>query len=432
VLFHEKPYAGVNGSGKHNNWSLATNTAKNLLRPAKTPKENIQFLAFFVSTIKAIQAHADVLRASIASANNDHRLGANEAPPAIISVFIGEYLTNLLDGLEKNIKASMSPASKTELKLDIGRIPQVMLDNTDRNRRAPSPSPATNSSSARWEQRQLRRAMTVSEHHRGAQLRQFKKTADALIKKGVKKDEAILRVIRDLIVAAKHPLRGQWLWRCMEEGGRQARPEQHRRHPRAWTPGAEKETKQLFADHGRAPAGVELEARHEIELHSYTLKCRSKAACAGSGREPHRARGDASYQNRLIENVRGLARGTGCRKGEEGRRTQVTLIEEISATSARIKTLSDEMTEARKKANAIEDPAPRPSPIATRCGPSWTRSATTATNWNCWWTMNCGPCPRCGSCCSPAMDPNGHVRSCLSTVPRLIGCNKRNIFADQL
>ncbi|HNE81125.1 MAG TPA: glutamine synthetase III, partial [Flavobacteriales bacterium] len=125
VLFHEKPYAGVNGSGKHNNWSLATNTGKNLLRPAKTPKENMLFLAFFVNTIKAIHSHADVLRACIASAGNDHRLGANEAPPAIISVFIGEYLTNLLDGLEKNIKGAMSPASKTELKLDIGRIPSV-------------------------------------------------------------------------------------------------------------------------------------------------------------------------------------------------------------------------------------------------------------------------------------------------------------------
>ncbi|HEY0975889.1 MAG TPA: glutamine synthetase III, partial [Flavobacteriales bacterium] len=104
ILFHEKPFAGVNGSGKHNNWSLATDTGKNLLRPAKTPKENILFLAFLVNTIKAIHSHADVLRASIASASNDHRLGANEAPPAIISVFIGEYLTNLLDELEKNIK----------------------------------------------------------------------------------------------------------------------------------------------------------------------------------------------------------------------------------------------------------------------------------------------------------------------------------------
>jgi len=137
VLLHEKPYAGVNGSGKHNNWSLATNTGKNLLRPAKTPKENLQFLTFFVNTIKAIHTHADVLRGSIASAGNDHRLGANEAPPAIISAFIGDHLSNLLDGLEKNIKGVMTPDRKTELKLDIGRIPSVMLDNTDRNRTSP-------------------------------------------------------------------------------------------------------------------------------------------------------------------------------------------------------------------------------------------------------------------------------------------------------
>jgi glutamine synthetase len=138
ILLHEKPFATLNGSGKHNNWSMATDTGVNLLSPGKNPKSNLQFLTFFINTIKAIYDHADVLRAAIASAGNDHRLGANEAPPAIISVFIGSQLSKLLDDLEKNIKAGkMSPELKTALKLEIGKIPEVLLDNTDRNRTSP-------------------------------------------------------------------------------------------------------------------------------------------------------------------------------------------------------------------------------------------------------------------------------------------------------
>src|SRR5690606_15940072 len=194
------PYAGVNGSGKHNNWSLATDTGVNLLQPARTPKENIQFLAFFVNTIAAVHAHADLLRASIASANNDHRLGANEAPPAIISVFIGQYLTGLLNDLEKSVKSAMSPSSKTELKLDIGRIPSVLRDNTDRNRTSPVAFTGN-----KFELRAVGSSancagpMTVLNTIMAAQLKEFKASVDALIAKGTKKDEAILRVIRDLI-----------------------------------------------------------------------------------------------------------------------------------------------------------------------------------------------------------------------------------------
>ncbi|MDP4586600.1 MAG: glutamine synthetase III, partial [Flavobacteriales bacterium] len=132
VLLHEKPFESLNGSGKHNNWSLSTNTGVNLLRPGKNPKSNLRFLTFFVNTIAAIHKHADILRACIASAGNDHRLGANEAPPAIISAFIGSQLSGLLDALEKSTKAGkLTPEDKTRLKLEIGRIPEVLLDNTD-------------------------------------------------------------------------------------------------------------------------------------------------------------------------------------------------------------------------------------------------------------------------------------------------------------
>ena len=138
VLFHEKPFAGINGSGKHNNWSLATDTGVNLLSPGSTPMKNLQFLTFFVNTIKAVDTYEELLRSSIASASNDHRLGANEAPPAILSIFIGEQLGNVLDELEGVSKGKLSPQEKTELKLNVvGKIPEILLDNTDRNRTSP-------------------------------------------------------------------------------------------------------------------------------------------------------------------------------------------------------------------------------------------------------------------------------------------------------
>ncbi|HNK67938.1 MAG TPA: glutamine synthetase type III, partial [Flavobacteriales bacterium] len=356
VLFHEKPYAGVNGSGKHNNWSLATNTGKNLLRPAKTPKENMLFLAFFVNTIKAIHSHADVLRACIASAGNDHRLGANEAPPAIISVFIGEYLTNLLDGLEKNIKGAMSPASKTELKLDIGRIPSVMLDNTDRNRTSPFAFTGNKFEfRAVGSSANCAAAMTVLNTIVASQLRAFKKTVDAMIKKGTKKDEAILRVIRDLIVESKairfegNGYGDEWKAEAKKRGLSNIADT-----PRALDVWERAETKKLFSEMG-VLSEVELEARHEIELHSYVLKLQIESRVAGDLAVNHIIPAAISYQNRLIENVRGLKDVLGPEKAAKAAATQIGMIEEISEHLGRLKTLTDDMIEARKKANVIED-----------------------------------------------------------------------------
>ncbi len=356
VLFHEKPYAGVNGSGKHNNWSLATNTGKNLLRPAKTPKENMLFLAFFVNTIKAIHSHADVLRASIASANNDHRLGANEAPPAIISVFIGDYLTKLLDGLEKNIKGAMSPASKTELKLDIGRIPPVMLDNTDRNRTSPFAFTGNKFEfRAVGSSANCAASMTVLNTIVANQLREFKKTVDALIKKGTKKDEAVLRVIRDLIVESKsirfegNGYGEEWRKEAAKRGLSNIQDT-----PRALDVWGRKETKKLFADMG-VLSEVELDARHEIELHSYVLKLQIESRVCGDLALNHIIPAAINYQNRLIENVRGLRDVLGADKSKKAAATQVELIEEISEHLGKLKSLTDAMIEARKKANTIED-----------------------------------------------------------------------------
>ncbi|MBK7383792.1 MAG: glutamine synthetase III [Flavobacteriales bacterium] len=356
VLLHEKPYAGVNGSGKHNNWSLATDTGKNLLRPAKTPKENMLFLAFFVNTIKAIHSHADVLRASIASANNDHRLGANEAPPAIISVFIGDYLTKLLDGLEQNIKGAMTPTSKTELKMDIGRIPQVMLDNTDRNRTSPFAFTGNKFEfRAVGSSANCAASMTVLNTIVANQLREFKKTVDALIKKGTKKDEAILRVIRELIVESKAiRFEGNGYGDAWKKEAAKRGLSNIQDTPRALDVWSRPETKKLFADMG-VLSDRELAARHEIELHSYVLKIQIESRVAGDLAQNHIIPTAISYQNRLIENVIGLREVLGAEKAKKATTTQVGLIEEISEHIARIMTLVNEMIEARKKANTIEE-----------------------------------------------------------------------------
>lgn len=356
VLLHEKPYAGVNGSGKHNNWSLATNTGRNLLRPAKTPKENLQFLTFFVNTIAAIHANADVLRASIASASNDHRLGANEAPPAIISVFIGEHLSKLLDGLEKNIKGAMTPDRKTELKLDIGRIPPVMLDNTDRNRTSPFAFTGN-----KFEFRAVGSSancagpMTVLNTIVAAQLRAFKKDVDALIAKGVKKDEAILRVLRELIVRSKsirfegNGYSDEWVKEAASRGLSNIKDT-----PRALDVWSRKETKELFHRMG-VLSPVEMEARHEIELHSYMLKIQIESRVAGDLALNHIIPTAILYQNRLLENVRGLREVLPATSAGKATAVQVELIEEISERVSIIKKLVDDMVEARKQANTVED-----------------------------------------------------------------------------
>jgi glutamine synthetase len=356
VLLHEKPYAGVNGSGKHNNWSLATNTGRNLLKPAKTPKENLLFLTFFVNTIAAIHAHADVLRASIAGAGNDHRLGANEAPPAIISVFIGAHLTRLLDELEKNIKGVMSPDLKTELKLDIGRIPPVLLDNTDRNRTSPFAFTGN-----KFEFRAVGSSancagpMTVLNTIVANQLILFKKAVDALIGKGVKKDEAILRTLRDLIVRSKsirfegNGYGDEWVKEAEKRGLNNIKDT-----PRALDVWAREETKKLFKSMG-VLSPVEVEARHEIELHSYMLKIQIESRVAGDLAQNHIIPTAITYQNRLLENVRGLRDVLSAEKAKKATTVQLELIEEISERVSTIKGLVDSMIAARKKANAISD-----------------------------------------------------------------------------
>lgn len=208
VLLHEKPFAGINGSGKHNNWSMATDTGVNLLAPGKTPKTNLMFLTFFVNTIKAVHDYSDVLRASIASAQNDHRLGANEAPPAIISVFIGQFLTKVLQDIKSRVTEKMDETDESLLKIDIHKsIPELLLDNTDRNRTSPFAFTGNKFEfRAVGSSANCANAMTVLNVIVADTLRQFKKDVDALIEKGEKKEIAIMHVIREYIVASEKVL----------------------------------------------------------------------------------------------------------------------------------------------------------------------------------------------------------------------------------
>ena len=357
VLLHEKPFAGVNGSGKHNNWSLSTDTGVNLLAPGKNPKSNLQFLTFFVNTIKAIHDNADLLRAAIAGAGNDHRLGANEAPPAIISAFIGSQLTDLLDKIEKNVKAGkMTPEDKTELKLNIGKIPQILLDNTDRNRTSPfaftgnkfefrAVGSSANCSSA----------MIVLNTIMAKQLKDFKVNVDARIKKGDGKDEAILKELQKLIKESKkirfegNGYGEEWVKEAKKRGLSNLKDT-----PRALQVWGDKKVAKLFNDMN-VLSPIELEARLEIEFENYVYKIQIEARVIGEMAQNFIVPAAVNYQNKLIENVRGLTEILGAKAGKEAAKGQIDIISRISKHLNQMKEIGDKMLIARKAANQIED-----------------------------------------------------------------------------
>lgn len=356
VLLHEKPYAGVNGSGKHNNWSLATSTGKNLLSPGKTPKTNMQFLTFFVSTVMAVYEHADLLRASIASANNDHRLGANEAPPAIMSVFLGGQLSKVLDDLEKSVHGGkMSPEEKTALKLNIGKIPDILLDNTDRNRTSPFAFTGN-----KFEFRAVGSSancggpMTVLNAIVAQQLVSFKNEVDALINKKVDKDEAIFQVLKEYIIKSK---------RIRFEGngyGDEWKVEAKKRglNNIPTTPGAleamiSKKSLEMFESQGILNHR-EQEARYEISLETYTKKIQIESRIIADMVNNQIIPSALSYQKTLIDNVSGLKNILTASDYKKASDTQIALIKEISERTATIKKAADDMTEERKKANTLD------------------------------------------------------------------------------
>ena len=354
ILLHEKPYAGINGSGKHNNWSLSTSTGKNLLSPGNSPKSNLMFLTFFINTIKAVHEHADLMRASIASASNDHRLGANEAPPAIMSIFLGEQLSAVLDEIEKSVKdKKMTPEEKTALKLNIGKIPEILLDNTDRNRTSPFAFTGN-----KFEFRAVGSTancghpMTVLNTIVADQLKKFHVEVEALAKKGMKNDEAILKVLRKYIVDSKvirfegNGYSEEWKKEAKKRGLNNITTT-----PTALDAFVSKKTMSLFEDN-HIFNHRELEARHEIMLETYIKKIQIESRVMGVVATNHIIPAAIKYQHLLVQNVEGLM---DIKMPRETYAAQVEIIKAISNHITVIKKNCDAMLEARKKANTIDN-----------------------------------------------------------------------------
>ncbi len=354
VLLHEKPFKGVNGSGKHNNWSLATDTGVNLLKPCKSHTGNLQFLTFFVNTIKAVHDNADLLRASIMSAGNAHRLGANEAPPAIISVFVGKYLTRVLEKLE-NQDGDTADTSSTEeaLKLDIGNIPEILLDNTDRNRTSPFAFTGN-----RFEFRAVGSSancaspMIILNTALAKQLSEFKQDTDELIKKGVDKEIAIIQTLSSYIKQSRNVLfegnnySEEWLKEAEKRGLSNIREV-----PEALKAYLSQRSIQLFEETG-VMSKRELEARYNILIEDYVLKVQIEARVLGDLAVNHIIPTAVRYQNILLENVKAMKEVYG-EQFRELAGNRMEIIKEISEHITAIKSKVNTMVEKRKKANKL-------------------------------------------------------------------------------
>ncbi|HEY0732704.1 MAG TPA: glutamine synthetase III [Chitinophagaceae bacterium] len=354
VILHEKPFAGINGSGKHNNWSLATDTGVNLLAPGKTPKTNLMFLTFFVNTIKAVHDYADLLRASIASASNDFRLGANEAPPAIISVFIGQYLSKVLNDVKERVTEKMDETDESMLKIDIHKsIPELLMDNTDRNRTSPFAFTGN-----KFEFRAVgstancANPMTVLNTIMAETLKQFKKEVDALIEKGEKKEIAIMHIIREYIVASEKILfEGDGYSEAWAKEAEKRGLPNVKTTPLALDAMITEKAKKLF-ESNKIYTHKELEARHDIELEKYIKKVQIESRIMGDIASSHILPSAIRYQNTLIDNIRGL-KEIGLSENACNQRTKILqkLTEHINALSTSI----EDMLEERKKCNKVED-----------------------------------------------------------------------------
>lgn len=357
VLLHEKPFKDINGSGKHNNWSLATDTGVNLLKPGKNPKSNLQFLTFLVNILKTVKDNQELLLGSIMSHSNAHRLGANEAPPSIISVFLGAELTKMLDELEVRVPdRKMTPAEKTELKLGIGKIPEILLDNTDRNRTSPFAFTGN-----RFEFRAVGSTtncalpMTSLNGALAKQLIDFKTEVDAKIDSGVKKDEAIFQVIREYIAYSKtirfegNGYSDDWVNEAASRGllniGKVTE---------AYKGFISKQTKSIFEGLGIFTSR-EMDARYEILNEKYTMKIQIEARVLGDLAINHIVPTALEYQSMLIDNVKSLK---DIFEGDDFKSVasdRLVTIRNISDHVAAIKSKVDKMVEARKVANKIED-----------------------------------------------------------------------------
>lgn len=356
LLLHEKPFAGVNGSGKHNNWSLGTDTGVGLLTPGKTPEENLQFITFLLNTLMAVYKHNALLKASIMTANNAHRLGANEAPPAIISAFLGTQITRVLDKLEKSsVEEAIVMEDEKLLSLGIPHIPEVLLDNTDRNRTSPFAFTGN-----RFEFRAVgssancSSALIALNTAVAAQLAEFKEAVDAKIAKGTAKEAAIVEVLKEYIKISK-PIRfdgngysDEWKVEAAKRGldCETSVPEIYKAYT---TP----DSVALFKKTG-VLTETELHARNEVKWETYTKKIQIEARVLGDLCMNHIIPLVTKYQSLLLDNVFKLSSIYPADKATELSAMNRSLIEEIARRVSNIKQNVDAMIEARKKANVIE------------------------------------------------------------------------------
>jgi len=350
ILFHEKPFAGLNGSGKHNNWSLITNTGVNLFAPSSSARDNLLFLTFFVTAIKAVHEHADLLRASIATAGNDFRLGANEAPPAIMSVFIGKQMTAVLDELEKKGNIKIEKGDNMYMKLGIDQIPEIILDATDRNRTSPFAFTGN-----KFEFRAVgssdncATAMTALNLIMADQLVHFHQAVSKEIEKGTEKRLAIVSVLRKYIKESKSirfegdGYSDEWVKEAEKRGLNNIK-----NMPRAIDGYLSKKSVEVFEKHN-VLSHKELEARQEIKLEGYLKKVQIEARVMGDLAINHIIPTAISYQNKLIKNANGL-KGLGV-----DNKSVVSTIKEIGLLIDSIKTNVDKMIEERKRINKIKE-----------------------------------------------------------------------------
>jgi len=362
VLFHEKPFAGINGSGKHNNWSLGTNTGVNLLAPSSKPKETLRFITFLVNVIKAFHDNADLLRASIASAGNEHRLGANEAPPAIMSVFLGETLTKALEDLETKNEIALNKGDNVYYKLGLNRIPSLIRDNTDRNRTSPfaftgnkfefrAVGGGANSAST----------MIVLNTVVAAQLQVFKADLDIRLSNGEKKELAIVDILKQYYKSCKQILfegngySDEWVEEAAKRGLSNIKST-----PEALEVYLKPASMEIFQRMG-VMGHAEVESRYEIELEKYIKKVQIESRVMGDLAINHVVSTAIKYQGKLAETAKNLMDLDMAAEAEPIK----DILREISTRVSVIKKNVEAMIEARKKANNLTDSAEMARSYAT-------------------------------------------------------------------
>ncbi|MBL7844748.1 MAG: glutamine synthetase III [Cyclobacteriaceae bacterium] len=350
VLFHEKPFAGLNGTGKHNNWSLITDTGVNLFAPSSSARDNLMFLTFFVNTIKAVHEHADLLRASIATAGNDHRLGANEAPPAIMSVFIGSQMTAVLDELEKKGNVKIEKGDNMYMKLGIDQIPEIILDATDRNRTSPFAFTGN-----KFEFRAVGGSdncavpMTALNLIVADQLTKFHEAVSKEIEKGTEKRLAIVNVLRKYIKESKDiRFEGDGYSEAWVKEAAKRKLSNIKNMPRALDAYLTDKTVDMYKRHN-VLTKAELEARNEIRLEAYMKRIQIEARVMGDLAMNHIVPTAIAYQNKLIANANGL-KGLGI-----DNKAVIQTIKEINELIGILKNNVRQMIEERKRLNKITD-----------------------------------------------------------------------------